>query len=189
MKGRIIFISGPSGVGKGTLITILKNKHKEWIFPPSYSTREPRDGEVNGDPYYFIKKVEFENKIKNKEFLEYALIHKKDFYGTDRNSLLIPAEKGKTVVKEFDVQGFEQILKKLPKERYISIFLNVSGGATELIERIKERGEIKTEELKKRIESMKKELKLKDLYDFVVFNDDKDKMVKEIELIISKNRK
>ena len=79
-KGKIFFVSGPSGVGKGTLIAALKERHPEWVFPPSYSTREMRSGEAQGNPYYFIPRSEFEAKIIQEDFLEYAFIHEQDFY-------------------------------------------------------------------------------------------------------------
>lgn len=184
--GKIFFISGPSGVGKGTLISALKSRHPEWIFPSSYSTREMRDGESQGNPYYFISKETFETKVAQGDFLEYALVHQKDWYGTEKSTLLVPAQKGQIVIKEFDVQGFLQIRSKLPKELYISLFLNVHGGIDELIRRINNRSTMTEEELKKRIFSMQKELDTEPLYDYIVYNDHIEEMVLQVEQIIAK---
>ena len=125
-KGKIFFISGPSGVGKGTLINALRENHTEFEFPPSCTTRDPRPGEINGKTYFFITKDEFEQKIKNNEFLEYACVHGKNFYGTLKAPLLDPIKNGKIVIREFDVQGFEQARERLPRESFVSIFLKVS---------------------------------------------------------------
>jgi guanylate kinase len=184
MKGKIFFISGPSGVGKGTLIKALKERHPEWVFPPSYSTRSMRPGEGQGDPYYFVSVEEFQRKINHHEFLEYAHVHGDNFYGTDRDSLFVPAEKGQIVVKEFDVQGYTQIMEKLDKSLYTSIFLNVSGGADELIRRIQNRSPISSDELTQRMQSMIRELKMERYYDHTVLNDDIETMVVETENII-----
>lgn len=184
MKGKIFFISGPSGVGKGTLIHALKERHPEWVFPPSYSTRDMRPGETQGDPYYFISVNEFEAKIKKGDFLEYAHIHGSDFYGTEKDSLITPAEKGQIVIKEFDVQGYAQIMEKLDKSLYTSIFLKVSGGADELIRRIQERSKMSQQELTHRMQSMLQELKMERDYNYTVLNDDVEIMIHETEKII-----
>lgn len=184
--GKIFFISGPSGVGKGTLISALKSHHHEWIFPPSYSTRDMREGESQGNPYYFISKESFEAKVAQGDFLEYALVHQRDWYGTEKNTLLLPVQEGQIVIKEFDVQGFLQIRNRLPKESYISIFLNVHGGVDELVRRIEHRSVMNQKELEKRVLSMQKELDTEPLYDYTVYNDRIDEMVAHVEQIIQK---
>lgn len=185
-KGKIFFVSGPSGVGKGTLIKALKERHPEWVFPPSFSTRSMRPGETQGDPYFFIEKNIFEKKISRDEFLEYALVHGTDFYGTERDSLLTPAKRGNVVIKEFDIQGFEQARKRLPKDAYTAVFLNVHGGVDELIRRIQERSPMSHDELQHRIASMTKELAMEKAYDYTVYNDEIETMVGEVEGIIAK---
>lgn len=186
MKGQIFFISGPSGVGKGTLISALKDRHPEWVFPPSYSTRPMRENESQGSPYYFVSEEAFDEKIKKDEFLEYAIVHGKDKYGTEKESLMTPAQKGHIVVKEFDVQGFEQIRKTFPKEFYTSLFLNVHGGEEELMRRIEKRQKMDPKEFKKRMESMRRELQMEPLYDYVIYNDNIEEMVFRTEEIIKK---
>ncbi len=182
--GKIVFVSGPSGVGKGTLIQELKTKHSDWVFPPSYSTRPPREGESNGSPYYFISRKEFQEKIKKNDFLEYAFVHNRDYYGTDRDSIFVPAKQGKTVVKEFDVQGFEQIRKKLPQGSYLSLFLSLTGGKDELLRRIQHRGAMSKDELQQRIISMEHEFSLAPFYSHVVLNDTVEMMVEQVEELI-----
>ncbi len=186
MTGKIIFISGPSGVGKGTLIEHLKERHPEWEFPPSCTTRDPRPGEIDGETYYFISRAEFQHKINTGEFLEHAIVHGGESYGTLRQPLLDGVNDGKVVVREFDVQGFSQARETLPKNIYISLFLKPADGVDTLVQRIQERAPITDIELAKRIESMKKELAQEKYYDYTVLSEhgEIEKMVQNAEEII-----
>jgi guanylate kinase len=185
-KGKIFFISGPSGVGKGTLINALRENHTEFEFPPSCTTRDPRPGEINGKTYFFITKDEFEQKIKNSEFLEYACVHGKNFYGTLKAPLLDPIKNGKIVIREFDVQGFEQARERLPKETFVSIFLKPAESVAQLVERIKERAPISDEDLQERIISMENELKKSEIYDYIIISEEGkiEKLITDTEKII-----
>jgi len=185
-KGKIFFISGPSGVGKGTLINALRENHTEFEFPPSCTTRDPRPGEINGKTYFFITKDEFEQKIKNSEFLEYACVHGKNFYGTLKAPLLDPIKNGKIVIREFDVQGFEQARERLPKETFVSIFLKPAESVAQLVERIKERAPISDEDLQERIISMENELKKSEIYDYTIISEEGkiEKLITDTEKII-----
>ena len=169
-QGKIFFISGPSGVGKGTLINELKKAHPEYVFPPSCTTRKPRPGEIDGETYYFISKQEFQKKIENDEFLEYAEVHGGNFYGTLKKPLLDPIHKGKIVIREFDVQGFVQAKERLPRKYYESVFLVPAETTEELIRRIRNRAPISDEEIKRRLESMKKEMELSYIYDHKIIS-------------------
>jgi len=187
-QGKIFFFSGPSGVGKGTVINYLREKYKdEWIFPPSCTTRAPRPGEKEGETYFFLTKEEFEKKIEAGEFLEYAHVHGETYYGTLKQRLLEPLKEGKIVVREFDVQGFVQAKEKLPKESYVSIFIQPAEGLETLVRRIKERAPITEEELEKRKISMGKELKLAEIYDYRIDSYDKDleRLFADVEKIIA----
>lgn len=185
-QGKIFFISGPSGVGKGTVINHLREKHKNWVFPPSCTTRSPRPGEVEGETYFFISREEFLQKIEADEFLEHAEVHGGNLYGTLKLPLIQGVEKGKTVVREFDVQGFIQAREALPKEYYESIFLKPAEGVDVLINRIRHRAPISDEEIARRMESMKQEMKLESEYDHVVLSQQGkiEEMVREVESII-----
>lgn len=189
MRGRIFFFSGPSGVGKGTLISALKERHPDWVFPASFTTREPRPGEKDGETYFFISQEKFREKILNGDFLEYAEVHGGNFYGTDKQKLLEPLKEGKTVIREFDVQGFEAARKKLDRKDYFSIFVKPGGGIDELVQRIKDRAPISDQELQKRINSMEREFALSDIYDEFVYSHDGEilKMIETTEDIIAQN--
>lgn len=187
MQGKIIFISGPSGAGKGTLINALRERHPDWLFPPSCTTRAPRPGEIEGETYYFISREEFERRIEAGEFLEYAEVHGGNLYGTLKKPLVEGVESGKTVIREFDVQGFAQARERLPREYFASIFLKPAEGPETLIRRIRERAPISDDELAHRLESLKKELAQADMYDHVVTSVDGEieQMIRDTERIIA----
>ncbi len=188
-QGKIFFFSGPSGVGKGTLIDYLRKKHLEFEFPPSCTTRDPRPGEVDGETYYFISKEEFEAKIEAGDFLEYAQVHGGNYYGTLKNKLIDSVKAGKIVIREFDVQGFVQARERLPREYFTSIFLKPAEGQDELIRRIKARAPITEGELEKRMESMKKELAQSHIYDYEILSEagNLEKLFEDAEKILVEN--
>ena len=185
-RGKIFFFSGPSGVGKGTLIQMLQDAHPEWKFPPSCTTRDPRPGEVDGETYYFISKDEFLEKIEQDEFLEWAEVHHENWYGTLKRPLLEPIDRGEIVIREFDVQGFAAAKEKLNPSDFVSIFLVPAGGVGELVHRIRDRAPISDTDLALRMESMKSEFAQAKLYDheILVENGNFEKMQKDAEKII-----
>lgn len=168
--GKLFLIVGPSGSGKGTVIKELQSRFPGFIFPVSYTTREPRDGEENGVVYNFITKEDFEKRIKEDEFLEYAIVHSNNYYGTSKKDILEPLKSGNVVVREVDIQGFNSIKELLPKEHLCSIFMRVRS-EEDLKGRILNRGEISDEELKRRLESAKKEFAQADKCDYQIDNE------------------
>ncbi len=156
LTGKLIIIAGPSGVGKGTVISHLKELHPEWEFPISATTREPRPGEEDGVVYHFIDKSEFERMIEEEELLEYAVVHQEEYYGTIKAPIVEALKQGKTVIREVDMQGLESIQEVIPKNNLVSIFLTVPN-KQDLIDRIQNRGSLPDEEIKRRMESAEKE--------------------------------
>jgi guanylate kinase len=168
-KGKLFLISGPSGVGKGTVIRELKKKYPNFVYPISSTTREIRPGEKNGEVYNFISKNEFEQGIMKGAFLEWACVHGTNYYGTPKKPIIDALINGEIVVREVDVQGVMSIKKIIPAQNLISIFLKASS-LEELLERISKRGNLPEEELNRRMESARKELMLINEFNYQVEN-------------------
>lgn len=185
LKGKLALIVGPSGSGKGTIIKHLREKHPDWIYPVSYTTRAIRPSEVDGLVYNFIGKEEFEKGVKDGRFLEYAIVHGVDYYGTARDEIIGALDAGKIVVREVDIQGFHSIRDVIPSENLVTIFIEAKD-LEELQSRITKRGKLPEEEVKRRMESARKEIAQADECDFRILNEygKIEKAVGEVEKII-----
>lgn len=155
--GRLILILGPSGSGKGTVLKALRERHPEFVFPLSCTTREPRPGERDGEVYHFVSKEDFQERMARGEFLEWAVVHGENYYGTLKNEIVDPLRAGKTVIREVDVQGLRSITELIPAEHLKSIFLTVDGWDT-LQRRILKRAATTEDDLRHRHESFMKEM-------------------------------
>lgn len=169
LKGKLFIISGPSGVGKGTVIRALKQEFPQFVFPISHTTRPMRPGEKDGEVYHFISADLFKEGIEKGEFLEWAQVHQKDYYGTLKKTIMDALEQGKIVIREVDVQGFHSIRKVIPKENLVTIFLQAES-TEKLLERIAKRGTLPADELKRRMESAEREMKDAELFDHQVWS-------------------
>lgn len=168
-KGKLFLIVGPSGSGKGTVIDKLKDKYPGFVYPVSYTTRAPRDGEDDGLVYNFISKKNFEQMIKDGDLLEYAVVHSDNYYGTSKKEIVDALRGGAVVIREVDIQGFHSIQKLLPKSSLVSIFMEVSD-LEELKVRILKRADMSEGELKKRLVSALEEIAQKGDCDYQVEN-------------------
>jgi guanylate kinase len=168
-SGKLFIISGPSGVGKGTVIQALKDKYPQFVFPISHTTRQIRPGEKDGQTYHFISHDQFMSGIDAGEFLEWAQVHKKDFYGTLKKPITDALLAGKVIVREVDVQGVRSIRKVIPSENLVTIFLKAES-MQKLLDRIAKRGKLPEEEVKRRMESAQREMMDADLFDHQVFS-------------------
>lgn len=178
-KGLLIVISGPSGTGKGTICKELMKNNNFW-FSVSSTTRDPREGEIQGESYYFMDKEKFEDNIKENDFLEYAKVYD-NYYGTPKSKVIEMLDKGKDVILEIDIQGALQV-----KENYkegIFIFL-LPPSMEELKNRIINRGTETEESIMKRFKSAYKEINYVSKYNYAVVNDQINDAVKKIQSII-----
>lgn len=180
----IIIISGPSGVGKGTIIEQLRARRPELGLTISATTRKPRVGEKNGVHYYFLSNQEFDQKVENMEFIEWCYVHS-DRYGTLKSEVEKHLNQEQSVIIEIDVQGAKKIKKTaLPS---ISIFIKPPSLNT-LIDRLKLRQTETESVIRKRLETANIELNAIADYDYVVTNDTLEKAVEAILTIIDRRK-
>lgn len=171
IKGKLIMIIGPSWSWKSTLISLIKERHPEFVYPVSVTTRAPRDWEINWKSYYFLSKEEFIAKINSGYFLEHACVHWEFYYGLPKDEIIKPLNEWKIVIRELDVQWFVTLSWLLKREDYFSIFIKPPD-AEKLINRIVSRANISQEELDHRLISLKHEMEFLDKCDFFVQNED-----------------
>lgn len=165
-KGRLIVFSAPSGCGKGTMLAEIL-KCENYRCSVSATTREAREGEVNGINYYFISDEEFEQKIRENAFLEYAG-YCKHYYGTLISEVDNYLEKGIDVILEIEVQGAMKVMEKRPES--VSIFV-APPSVSELRRRLKKRGTESNEVIEERVSEAAGEISLAEKYDYVIVND------------------
>ena len=177
---KLIIITGPSGVGKGTVVKELLDRNKDIWLSISATTRNPRVGEKDGLNYYFISEERFKDMIDKKEFLEWAQFAG-NYYGTPLSTVNEKIEKGFIVLLEIEVEGAKQIKEKFPES--LSIFL-LPPSKEELEKRIRNRGTEKEEAIDRRLSRADYEIASSDEFDFVLTNHDVDETVKGVFKII-----
>ena len=168
-RGLLIVISGPSGVGKGTVRKALfEMKNHNLTYSVSMTTRKIRPGERDGKDYYFVSREEFERKIDEGKFLEHAEFVG-NYYGTPLDKVDALLDEGKEVVLEIEVDGALQVKEKMPD--CVMIFL-VPPGKKALYDRLRGRGTESEEVIEERIQKANREFKKAKLYDYIVVNDE-----------------
>lgn len=184
-RGMLIVLSGPSGVGKGTVRkAIFDQGGNDFQYSISMTTRKPREGEVNGVDYYFVSKEEFEHNIETGQMLEYAK-YVDNYYGTPLKYVNETLDQGKDVFLEIEVNGALQVRKKSPDG--VFVFLTPPD-LMELKQRIINRGTEDMETINKRMKKAVEEIRMMQDYDFAVVNDKVENAVESIKTIIRSER-
>ena len=180
MKGKLIVISGASGVGKGTVLSLMMEKRKDLSFSVSATTRAPRPGEVDGKHYFFISKECFEEMIKNDEFLEYDA-HAANYYGTPRTQMEEKLSRG-LVMLDIEPNGAKAVRENRPDATLIFI---MPPSMEELERRLRGRGDTPEDQIQMRMTRAVWEMEQRSWYDYTVVNDSVERCSNEILNIIS----
>ena len=177
---KLIILTGPSGVGKGTVVREILDKDKNIWLSISATTRDPREGEREGENYYFMNQEKFKEMIAQNLFLEWAQFAG-NFYGTPISSVNEKIKEGFTVLLEIEVEGAKQIKEKFPNS--MSIFL-LPPNIKELERRIRKRGTEKEEAIQKRLSRANYEISASNQFDFALTNNNVDETAKRIIKLI-----
>ena len=179
-KGKVFVITGPSGVGKGTLIERLLDAVPELELSVSATTREPRAEEVDGRDYHFLTPEEFERRVEAADFLEHAT-YSGNRYGTLREEVERRLAEGRSVVLEIEIQGARQVRAAMPEA--VLIFIAPPDSAA-LRERLEGRGTDSPEAIARRLRTAEIELEAQDEFPHVVVNDEVQKSASELEKLV-----
>ena len=183
MRNVLVVLSGPSGVGKGTVAKKLVARNSNISLSISCTTRSPRDGEVDGREYFFIDKDQFNKKIENDGFLEYSN-HFENYYGTPKDFVLSQL-KDKDVLLEIDVNGGLEVKKTYPD----AVLIMLTPPSLEEVEkRLIKRSTETLDKIKLRMQRIDYELEKSNLYDYTVVNDKLEQAIIDVEAIINKEK-
>ena len=174
-NGKLVVISGASGVGKGTVLKRMMELREDLIFSVSATTRDPRPGEVDGVHYYFVTRETFEDMISKGEFLEYDE-HAKNYYGTPRAQAEEKMTRG-IVLLDIEPMGAKQVRQAMPEAKLVFI---MPPSLQELERRLRGRGDTPEDQIRIRMERANWEMEQRSWYDCMVVNEDVDACAKEI---------
>jgi guanylate kinase len=177
--GHLVIVAGPSGSGKSTLIKRYLAENPQWTFPTSVTTREPREGEVHGDHYFFVSRDDFREKMDKDEFLEWAAVYGL-YYGTLKSTIMDGLKEGKSFLKDIDIQGARSLMELLPPQNLTSIF--ISPPSLEVLkERLQFRNSENEETLRNRLAEAQVEMEGAKEFDKIIINDDLEKAYAEFK--------
>lgn len=166
-EGILLVVSGPSGAGKGTICSAVREKYPDLEYSISMTTRAPRNGETEGVSYFFRTDEQFKKLVEEDAFLEYARVYD-HYYGTPKKYVLDKIQAGRSVLLEIDIQGAMQVKKRYPK----GVFVYIVPPSLEILsQRIHARGTDSEEVIQNRLAQITNELSMMHQYDYVVVND------------------
>jgi guanylate kinase len=174
--GQLVVITGPSGVGKGTLVKALLTQYSDLFLSISATTRAPRPGEVEGQAYYFLSREQFQRWIADGQLLEWAE-YAGNYYGTPRQAVEQHISQGKTVLLEIEVLGARQVKDSYPSARRVFI---LPPSPQELEHRLRHRGQDSEEAIAKRLAKAQEELAVSHEFDTQIVNDNLDMALQEL---------
>ena len=178
-----IILSGSSGAGKNTVIKEMQKTDENLVLMPTFTTREKREGEVEGLPYFYISKDDFQDRIKNNEFIEYELIHG-NYYGSSYKVFDEYIQMGKVLIKDIGVEGAQNLSQKLADRTKVhKVFLTIKH-KRELKKRLKGRGE---KQIKLRLKRFNYEQKQLNKFDFIIYNNVLEDTTEIVKQIINSN--
>ena len=180
-KGKLLVLSGPSGVGKGTVVAELQKIRDDVCFSVSATTRAPRPGEEDGVSYFFVTKETFEQMIEQNELLEYAKFVD-NYYGTPRAYVEQKLEEGMNVVLDIEVQGARNITREYPDA--VSVYM-IPPTYQELERRLRGRGTENEKQIQGRLKMAIQEAKAADFYRYIIVNNNLNEAVNELNAIIT----
>lgn len=180
-KGLLLVVSGPSGVGKGTICKEYLSVYDDCALSVSATTRAPRDGEIDGESYFFLSQDEFKKKIDEGGFLEHAVFCD-NYYGTPKDAVLNMLDSGKNVILEIEVQGALQVRSHYPEAVFIFV---IPPSMETLEERLRGRGTEEDDVISKRLDRAKAEFKFIEKYNYVLENDTVENAVRRLHSIIT----
>jgi guanylate kinase len=179
-SGKLIVITGPSGVGKGTLLAKLRQHHPELFFSISATTRAPRPGEVEGQSYYFVSHEQFQDMIAAGELLEWAEFAG-NCYGTPRQAVTAQIAKGKVVILEIELQGARQVRQTYPQA--LQVFI-LPPSFAELEQRLRQRAQDSEAAIARRLATAQSEIAAADEFDVQIINDDLDTALMDLGQVL-----
>ncbi len=179
--GKLVVITGPSGVGKGTIVKSLRQRHPHLFLSISATTRQPRQGEINGQDYYFLTVEEFKDMIDKSELLEWAE-YADNYYGTPKKPVMEKINAGESIILEIEVVGATDISRNFPSACKIFV---LPPSLSVLESRLRGRGNDLEGAIVKRLAKAKEEIAVSDEFDYQIVNDDLEKAIEEIEKILN----
>jgi guanylate kinase len=180
-RARLTVLSGPTAVGKGTVVTRLSQEHPEIFVSVSVTTRPPRPGEVDGLHYHFVSDAEFDGLIAEGALLEWAIVHGVHRYGTPRDPVLRALDEGRPALLEIDLQGARQVKANCPDARFVFL---APPSWEELVRRLVGRGTESAVQQQRRLETAGAELAARAEFDHVVVNREIGQAVEDLVALV-----